>query len=41
MNPQNGKLFTEAEAAVLRDIMRNRREEERKPQQALVFYNSY
>jgi 5,6-dimethylbenzimidazole synthase len=26
MNPQNGKLFTEAEAAVLRDIMRNRRD---------------
>lgn len=26
MNPQNGKLFTEAEAAVLLDIMRNRRD---------------
>lgn len=26
MNPQNGKLFTEAEAAVLGDIMRNRRD---------------
>lgn len=26
MNPLNGKLFTEAEAAVLRDIMRNRRD---------------
>jgi 5,6-dimethylbenzimidazole synthase len=26
MNPQNGKLFTAAEAAVLRDIMRNRRD---------------
>jgi len=26
MNPQNGKSFTEAEAAVLRDIMRNRRD---------------
>ena len=26
MNPLNGKLFTEAEATVLRDIMRNRRD---------------
>jgi 5,6-dimethylbenzimidazole synthase len=26
MNPLNGKLFTEAEAAVLHDIMRNRRD---------------
>lgn len=26
MNPQNSKLFTEEEAAVLRDIMRNRRD---------------
>jgi 5,6-dimethylbenzimidazole synthase len=26
MDPQNGKLFTEADAAVLRDIIRNRRD---------------